>query len=324
MNRKAVLAALCGAMMFGAAKVGWSQENYPSKPVKLVVGFPPGGGADSIARLYAEKVSRELGQQVIVENKPGGGTTIASDQVARSAPDGYTILLATSGITGGDKVFYPSIRYEPDDFVPIIKLTDSPLILAVSKGSGVTSVGQLVEKARARPKSLNFAHSGTGVITHLAGVEFAQAASVELTEVPYRGGAQAALAVAADEADVIFATVPSILPMIDGGRVVPLAVTSLQRSSLQPNLPPVSETLQGFNATIWFGVFGPKGLPQHIQDKLFAASSAVMKDPAVVSGLEKMGEIPSPSASQAGFKEFVKEQGKASVALAKRALNQSP
>lgn len=319
-----VCAALCAAVALTAANPAWSQASYPERTVRLVVGFPPGGGADSIARVYAERLSRELGQQVIIDNKPGGGTTIASDFVARARPDGYTILLATSGITGSDQVIYPTVRYQPDDFVPIIKLTDSPLILAVSQDAGISSVPELIDHAKANPGALNFAHSGAGVITHLAGVQFAQLADIALTEVPYRGGAQAAVAVAAGEADLIFATVPSIQPMIAGDRVVPLAVSSKAPSEAFPQLPTVSETVEGFDATIWFGIFAPKGVSDDVQAKLFAASAKVMQDPGVLQGLKNVGEVAAPSTSQDEFKQFVQAQGATSTQLAKLATEKAP
>jgi tripartite-type tricarboxylate transporter receptor subunit TctC len=315
LRRTILLALLSG----GACISALANPGYPQKPIRLVVGFPPGGGADNVARIYAEGLSRVLGQQVIVDNRPGAGTTIAADYVAKSAPDGYTLYLGSASLMGGDQALYKSLKYGPQDFSPVIQLTVSPLLLAVSKKSGITSVAALVQKASASPNAINYASSGNGVITHLAGVEFSRLAGVKMTHVPYKGGAPATQAVASGDADVIFATASSVQPMIDAGRVVPLAVTTEKRFSLLPSYPSVAESgVKGFNVSVWYGVFVPRSVPQDIQDKLFAASQQVMRDPTIKSRLASRGEEAAPSKSQAEFKAFAAAEGKVAEALVLR------
>jgi tripartite-type tricarboxylate transporter receptor subunit TctC len=313
--RRTFLLALLAS---GASVNAFADPGYPQKPIRLVLGFPAGGGADNVARIYAEGLSRVLGQQVIVDNRAGAGTTIAADHVAKSAPDGYTIYLGSASLMGGDQVLYKSLKYGPKDFAPVIQLTVSPLLLAASKKSGITSVAELVQKASASPNAINYASSGNGVITHLAGVEFSRLAGVKMTHVPYKGGAPATQAVAAGEADVIFATASSVRPMIDAGRAVPLAVSTEKRFS-PLNHPSIAESgVKGFNISVWYGIFAPQSVPQDIQDKLFAASQQVMLDPAIKSRLASRGEEAVPSKSQAEFKAFAAAEGKLAEALVLR------
>ncbi|CAG9177354.1 hypothetical protein LMG32289_03787 [Cupriavidus pampae] len=290
---------------------------YPNKPIRLVIGFPPGGGADNSARLYGDALSRELGQPVVVDNRPGAGTTIAAEFAAKSAPDGYTLLIATASLMGGDKVMYPKIRYEASDFVPITKLSAAPLILAVNKDSGIKSVTDLISQAKAQPGKLNYSSSGNGVITHLAGVYFTKLANVQMTHVPYKGGAPSAQAVAAGDVQLTFGTAPSVKPMIDTHKVIPLAVTSVQRSNSSPQLPTIDESgLKGYDLSVWYGLFAPARTPPEIIDRLFAATAKVMADPELKKRFLAQGDEISVSSSVAEFREFAAREGKTGVDLA--------
>ncbi|MDF3837443.1 tripartite tricarboxylate transporter substrate binding protein [Cupriavidus basilensis] len=286
-------------------------DAFPSKPIRIVIGFPAGGGADNVARLYGDALSKELGQPVIVDNKPGAGTTIAADTVAKAPADGYTLYIATASLMGGDKVLYKTIRYEPTDFAPITRLTASPLLLAASKGAGIGSVAELLAKARQHPGELNYSSSGNGVITHLAGLQFARLADVRITHVPYKGGAPSAQAVAAGDAQFTFATPASVQPMIDTGKVIGLAVTSAKRSPVLPNYPTLAEAgIKGYDISGWYGLFAPAQTPPAIIEKLFAASARALARPDLRAKLASRGEEVSPSVSPAEFKAFAQREGK--------------
>lgn len=286
-------------------------DAYPSRPIRLVIGFPAGGGADNVARMYGDALSKELGQPVIVDNKPGAGTTIAAETVAKAPADGYTLYIATASVMGGDKVLYKNIRYEPADFAPITRLTVSPLLLAANKASGIGSVADLVAKARKHPGALNYSSSGNGVITHLAGVQFTKLADVQLTHVPYKGGAPSAQAVAAGDAQLTFATPASVQAVIDTGKVIGIAVTSARRSPVLPNYPTIAEAgIKGYDVTNWYGLFAPAQTPPAVIDKLFAASARALAKPDLRARLASRGEEASPSASPAEFRQFAQREGK--------------
>lgn len=286
-------------------------DAFPIKPIRVVIGFPAGGGADNVARLYGDALSKELGQPVIVDNKPGAGTTIAAEIVAKAPADGYTLYIASASLMGGDKVLYKNIRYEPTDFAPITRLTVSPLLLAANKESGITSVANLLARARQHPGALNYSSSGNGVITHLAGVQFTKLADVQLTHVPYKGGAPSAQAVAAGDAQFTFATPASVQAMIDTGKVVGIAVTSAKRSSVLPNYPTIAEAgIKGYDVTNWYGLFAPAQTPPAVIEKLFAASAKALTKPELRARLASRGEEVSPSASPAEFRQFAQREGK--------------
>ncbi len=222
-----------------AACAGFAADGVPDQTHPPCHRLSAGGGADNTARLYGDALSRELGQPVIVDNRPGAGTTIAAEFVAKAPADGYTLYIATASLMGGDKVLYKTIKYEPADFIPITRLVAAPMILAVNKDTGIRNVADLVAQAKAHPGSLNYSSSGNGVITHLAGVYFTKLAGVKMTHVPYKGGAPSAQAVAAGDVQLTFGTAPSVKPMIDTGKIVPIAVTSAQRSPANPSCRPL-------------------------------------------------------------------------------------
>ncbi|MGO4280226.1 Tripartite-type tricarboxylate transporter, receptor component TctC [Cupriavidus sp. OV038] len=293
------------------------QTAYPTKPIRLVIGFPAGGGADNTARLYGDALSRELGQPVIVDNRPGAGTTIAAEFVAKAPADGYTLYIATASLMGGDKVLYKNIKYEPSDFIPITRLVAAPMILAVNKDIGIRNVADLVAQAKAHPGSLNYSSSGNGVITHLAGVYFTKLAGVKMTHVPYKGGAPSAQAVAAGDVQLTFGTAPSVKPMIDTGKIVPIAVTSAQRSPANPQLPTIAEGgVKGYDLSAWYGLFAPAKTPPEIIDKLYAATAKVMANPELKKKFLMQGDEVAVSASVAEFQEYAAREGRIGVDLA--------
>jgi tripartite-type tricarboxylate transporter receptor subunit TctC len=303
------LLALCAPAM--------AQHTYPTKPITLVVGFPPGGGADSVARLVSDKMGRILGQPIIIDNRAGAGTTLGSDAVAKAPADGYTLLLGSANLYGSDQLLYKSVKYDgARSFTPISRWSSAPLLLAVNKDFNAQSVADIIQQARRDPGKLTYASSGSGVTTHLAGLSFSQATGIEMLHVPFKGGAPAIQAVAAGDVQMTFGTPPSILPMVQAGKMRILAVTTAQRSALFPNLPGMAESgVKGLDYTFWFGLFGPAGLPADISKKLFDASVEALKDPEVKARLEKSGNEAVPSASIEAFREWALAEGRVSKAL---------
>jgi len=312
------------AIAFAAAALlapaGAFADTYPSRPITLVVGFPAGGGADTVARIVSDKLAKVLGQPIIIDNKPGAGTTIASDQVARAAPDGYTLLLGSGNLYGSDKLLYKAVKYDgAKSFVPISRWSSAPMLLAVNKDVSAKTVQALIAEARQNPGKLAYSSSGTGVVTHLAGLSFEKAAGVTMLHVPYKGGAPSIQAVAAGDVQLTFGTPPSVLPMAQGQKLRVLAVTSGQRSPLFPDVPSVAEAgVKGYDYTFWFGLFAPAGLPPEMAQKLFDASVAALNDPDVKARLEKSGNESAPSKSLAEFRTWALAEGAKSKELTER------
>ncbi|MET3381044.1 MULTISPECIES: tripartite tricarboxylate transporter substrate binding protein [Variovorax] len=302
------------------ASAGALADSYPTRPITLVVGFPAGGGADTVARIVSDKMAKLLGQPVIIDNKPGAGTTIASDQVARAAPDGYTLLLGSANLYGSDKLLYKAVKYDgAKSFVPISRWSSAPMLLAVNKDVSAKTVQALIAEARQNPGKLAYSSSGTGVVTHLAGLSFEKAAGVTMLHVPYKGGAPSIQAVAAGDVQLTFGTPPSVLPMAQGQKLRVLAVTSGQRSPLFPDVPSIAEAgVKGYDYTFWFGLFAPAGLPPEMAQKLFDASVAALNDPDVKARMEKSGNESAPSKSLAEFRSWATAEGAKSKELTER------
>ena len=307
LGRAAIGAALAALPAMAAA------QDYPTRPIRLLVGYTPAGAADYVARVFGEALSKELGQTVLVDNKPGAGSTLASAALAQAAPDGYTLGLATSTLYGVDQQLYKA-RYKATDFTPVTRLTVSPLILAVNKNLNVSDIKTLVAKARAQAGKFNYSSSGIGGSPHLAGLQFEKATGVKMTHVPYKGGAPALQAVAAGEVELSFGTAASVLPMGTQGVVKMIGVTTPKPSAVAPGLPALAETgLPGFDFTFWFGLYGPAGLPDGIRDKLFAATAKVMADPQLRAKLASNGSEVSTSASPAEFGKWAAADGQSAV-----------
>ncbi|WEE78642.1 Bug family tripartite tricarboxylate transporter substrate binding protein [Comamonas testosteroni] len=313
--------ALVSACLLSASALVLA-DSYPSRPITLMVGFPPGGGADAVARIVSEKLGRVLNQSVLVDNRPGAGTTIASDLVARAPADGYTLLLGSANLYGTDQILYKSARYDGvRSFTPIMRWSDSPMLLAVKKDFPEKTVAGLIEQARKHPGKLTYSSSGTGVVTHLAGASFAHAAGIDMLHVPFKGGAPSIQAVGAGDVDMTFGTPPSVMPMAAGGKLRILAVTTAQRSQLFPDLPAMQESgINGADFTLWFGLYGPAKLPREITQKLFEASRQALSDPEVKAKLEKQGVVAYPSASPQEFETWAQADGKKQKAVAERAM----
>ncbi len=311
----ALVAAACIIAGSGAG----AQQAYPSKPIRLLVGYTPAGAADFIARIVGEAMSKQLGQNIVIDNKAGAGSTLASSLLAQAPADGYTLGLATGTLYGIDQQLY-KVKYTPANFTPITRLTISPLILAVNKDLGISSTRELIAHARAHPGKLNYSSSGIGGSPHMGGLTFEKAIGAKMAHIPYKGGAPALQAVVSGEVQLSFGTAASVLPLGQSGNVKMLGVTTLQRSTVAPDLLTLSEGgLPGFDFNFWFGLFGPANLPKDVQDKLFAAATQVLSDPQVRARLLGSGNESAPSKSPAEFNEWATGNGKALLERAEAA-----
>lgn len=293
---------------------------YPSKPIRLVVGFTPGGAADYVARAIGDTLGRNLGQPIIVENRPGAGSSIAADMVAKAAPDGYTVLIASPSSILVNPALNPRLGYSARDLAPITKVTSSPLVIAASPAAGINSVKDLIAKAKKSPGALNCATAGNGSAPHLGAALFAQVAGVEFTLVPFRGGAPAVQSVVAGDTDVTFGTPPSVLPMVQAGRLKGLAISARERSALFPGLPGMTEAgLPAYGIDFWYGLFVPAATPAPILRKIYEAAIATMDQPGIKAALAREGTAVDVSGSPEQFASFLEQDAKFWSKLAKDA-----
>lgn len=266
-------------------------QRYPSQPVRLVVPFPPSGGADILARALAQKLSETLRSQVIVDNRAGAGGMIGTESVARAAPDGYTLVLTTSSSLSinphlGAKPPYDAMR----DFAPVILIGQSPNVLVAHPSLPVKTVKELIAFAKVRPGELNMASNGIGSLSHLTGEFFMMRAGIRLVHIPYKGGAPAVTDTIAGNVSVLFASLPTVDAQMRAGKLRALAVTSLQRSAAAPQVPTIAEAvLPGFDSTQWWAVFGPAGMPVAIVTKLNAEFGSALRDATVRKLFDSVG-----------------------------------
>jgi len=287
-------------------------QSYPTKPVRLVVGFAPGGAADFVARAFQEPLGRALGQPVVVDNRPGAGSSIAAEHVAKSAPDGYTFLIASPSSILVNPLLTPKAGFQPlKDLVPVSKVSSSPLILAVNPGIGITNLRGLIKYLKDNPGKLNYATSGNGSAPHLSAVLFMRLAGVEMVHVPYKGGAPSVQSVLAGDTQLAFATPPSVLPLVQAGRLRALAVTSRNATPLVPGVPGMVEAgLPDYEISFWYGFFVPAGTPAEAVRKLYGATEQVLKLPEIAKTLAREGTETSGSTSPEGFGAFLAQDAK--------------
>jgi tripartite-type tricarboxylate transporter receptor subunit TctC len=283
------------AVVISAAPCAASAQSYPQRPITLVVPYPAGGGNDVLARLVAEKMSHSLGQQIVVENRGGAGGTIATRQVAKSAPDGYTLLIATSSLAINPSL-YPNVGYDPrKDFAPVGLIASSSNVALVHPSVPASSIKELIALAQQNPGKLNFASTGSGSSVHLAAELFALMAEIKLTHVPYRGSGPALNDLVGGHVTMMFATMPSS-GLARDGKVRALAVTGAKRSSVLPDVPTVAEAgLPGYEAVLHYGLVAPAGTPRPIIDKLNAALRLALGDESLRQRLATEGAEPLPS-----------------------------
>jgi len=314
---------LVGLILYGLAQAAVAQtvtSDYPSKPIKLVVGFAPAGAADYVARSMSDQLGKALGQTVIVENKAGAGSSIAAEFVAKSPADGYTLLIASPSSMSVNPALNAKLGYTARDFAPISKITASPLVIAASPKSNITSVKELIAAAKRAPGTLNYSSSGNGSAPHLGGALFAQVAGIDMQHIPFRGGAPAVASVVAGDTQLTFGTPPSVLPMVQAGRLRGLAVSTRERTALFPNLPGMAEAgLPDYAIEFWYGLFVPANTPPAIIKKLYEATRIAMNQPSVKAALAREGTDVALSASPEQFANFLQSDAKFWVKLVKDA-----
>lgn len=280
-------------------------DNYPSRPIKLVVPYPPGGSADILARLLEQKLGAALGQSIVVENKPGAGTAIGADFVARSQPDGYTLLLGTVSSQAMNPAVV-RVAYDPvKDFVAIAPVATIPFVLDLNPSVPAKSVKEFVAWAKAHPGQVNYSSAGNGTSNHLAGALFNETAGIDLVHIPYKGSAPALQDLVAGRVQAMFDLVTTSLPMIEASKVRPIAVTSAARVPTLPDIPTLKEAgYPDYEVTAWFGLFAPAGTPPGAIARLHDATAQALGAPEFKDKLAKMGMTPM-AASQADFARTV-------------------
>ena len=287
----AVLAALTSMPAFA--------QSYPAKPIRLIVPFPAGGATDILARALSQKLGEKIGQTVVVENRPGAGGTIGADAASKSAADGYTLLLATSSTHSIGPAINPKIPYNAEtDFTPIAYVASSPNVVVVPNTLPVKTMREFIDYARKNPGKLNYASSGNGTIVHLTTEYFKAQSDTFILHIPYRGTALAIPDLVSGKVDVMFDSFVTGMPHVKDGKLRALAVTSAKRSALAPDMPTVAETLPGFDSVTWFGLYGPKGLPQDLTAKVNQAVNAALADTDVKDRFARLGAEPAGGTPQ--------------------------
>jgi tripartite-type tricarboxylate transporter receptor subunit TctC len=306
-NRRKFIAA-ASALASAASLPTWAQDKWPSKPIRLLVGFPPGGGADAMARLVASKLPEALGQPVIVDNKTGATGTICSETVARSAPDGYTLQLAHINSNAIGPLMVAKGRFDPiKDFTPIALIGITPQMLCHHPKHKFKDVPDLIKFAKANPGKLTFASSGVGSIQHIAGEAFKLAAGVDLLHVPFKGTGEALTALISGDVDMTFSSTGSALPQVKGGKLTLLAVCSPKRLPEFPDVPAVAETLKGYEIATWYGLAGPAKLPKEIVTRLSNEVQAILKQPEIAKRLKDLDAEVGSGGPEAFSAFWVKE-----------------
>lgn len=294
MSTRRHLLVATAASAAAAALPAWSQAAYPAKPIRLVVPFPAGGATDIFGRAVSQKLGERLGTSVVVDNKPGAGGSIGSDIVAKAPADGYTLLLATSSTHSiGPSFATNKLPYDAvADFTPLVHVGNAPNVMVVPNSSPARTVKEWVDYARKNPGKLNYASSGNGTIVHLSAEYFKAQAGLFLVHIPYRGTALAMPDLVSGKVDVLFDSIASALPHIKDGRVRALGVSTLKRSPLFPELPPIADTVPGYETVTFFGLYGPKGMPADIVTRLNTALNQALQDNEVKDRLARLGIEP--------------------------------
>jgi len=281
-----------------AAAAAASAQSFPSRPVRIFVPYPAGGGVDVLTRTLGDVVSKQWGQSVVVENRPGAGGVIASQAVVTSAPDGYTLIMVASG-HATNPLLYAKIPYDTfKDFTPISLLASSPNILLVRADSPFKTMGDLIAAAKAKPGSLSFAHAGTGTSTHLAGELLKSLARIDLNAIPYKGGAPSINDLLGGQIPISFNNGPESVGQLQAGTLRALAVTTAERAPFLPDVPSMSEAVPGYDTGVWWGLLGPANMPADVLAKLSHDFVAALNTDSVKERLGKLGALPIGSSPQ--------------------------
>lgn len=283
----------CTALPLAVAQTPAGAQTWPARPLRLVVPFPPGGLIDNMARLIGPRLSQELGQPVVIDNKPGAGGNLGAGEASRAAADGYTLLMASPPLTI-NPALYKKLPYQPEQIAPLGLLGRVPNVLMVNPGANIQTVAELSARIKARPGQLNYASNGQGTSLHLSAELYKSKGGLFITHIPYRGAAAAMTALMANEVDMMFDNLPSALGQIQAGKLRALAVTTPQRSSVLPQVPTMAEAgLAGYQVSAWFGLAAPAGLPAAVQARLEQALERIAKQPDFMAALQKQGAEPT-------------------------------
>jgi tripartite-type tricarboxylate transporter receptor subunit TctC len=284
------LVLACGVV----AAPAFAQSDYPNKPIKWIVGYPPGGTTDLLARLMGQYLGQKVGQQVIIENRPGGGNNIGTEMAVKAPPDGYTIFLVNPA-NAINATLYPKLPFNfLDDMVPVAGIVRVPNVMTVTKNFPAKTVAEFIDYGKKNPGKINMASSGSGTSVHLSGELFKFMTGVDMKHVPYKGAGPAITDLIGGQVDLIFDNMPSIIGHIRGGSVRALGVTTAQRSPALPDVPTVAETVPGYEASAWFGASAPKGTPAAAIARLNREFNAALADPEMKAKLANLGGVPIP------------------------------
>lgn len=312
--KRALTSALLLAPVLAVAQA------YPNKPVKVIIPYPPGGPTDILGRIVAQGLATKLGQQFIVENKPGASGMIGATQVAKAPADGHTLLINAS-LHVINPSLYPKMQHDPiKDFAPIAQIADVPMVMVVNQKNAAKSVKDIIAQAKATPGDMTFASSGNGTAPHLAGEAFNVATGLKLTHIPYKGSAPALTDVIAGHVTLMFDPLPSSTPYLQGGSLRPLAVTTAKRIAALPNVPTMAESgLPGYEISTWYGVWAPAGTPKDIVNKVSSEIAKLIREPEIAKRIADLGSIPVGStpaefeafnrSEQIKFAKIVKQSG---------------
>ena len=293
---------LVGAALLALASAAAAAQGWPQKPVRFIVPFPPGGATDISARLLGEKLTQIWGQQVVIENRGGAGGGVGAAEAARAAPDGYTLFFPSGSVVTANQHIYSKLNYDPEkDFVAVTNVVSGPQVVAVNAATPYRTVKDLIDALKANPGKLTFGHAGIGSQTHLAAENFLNSAKVDAVAVPYKGEGPALAGLAGGEIGFTVTNVAATLPHIQSGRVRALGVTSKTEAPQLPGVPPVAQTLAGFENTGWFGIVAPTGTPKAIIDKVYrdtkkALEASDLRARLYVQGLAPVGNTPAEMA----------------------------
>ena len=306
-DRRRLITAAAASVFAGAAPSSWAQSTWPSKPIRFIVPYPPGGGTDLVARMVAQKLSQTLGQQIVVDNKPGASTIIGTELMAKAPADGHTIGLVTDS-HAINPTFFPKLPYDSaKDFSFVSQLVNVPLMMVAHPSLNVKTLREFIALAKSQPKRINYASIGNGTPHQLAMELLRVGANIEITHVAYKGVAPALADVLAGHAQVMFTGTSSAAPYIKEGHLVPLAISSAKRQQAFPTIPAVSEVLPDYEFVTWYGVVGPAGMPRDISQRLSSEIAAAMALPDVMEKLAGMG-VEAAASTPAEFAAFMRRQ----------------
>lgn len=299
-DRRRLLAPLAPWAVAAAASTrggtARAQEAWPSKPITIVVPQAVGGANDTVARAFAQRLSAGLGQPVVIENRTGAGGNVGTAQVARAAKDGYTLMLTAQSAQTINPWLYRSTGFDPvRDFEPVMSVATAPYLLVANPKFPANDLRELITYAKTRPGRIDYASAGNGTLNHLLGVMLNQRAGLHLVHIPYRGAAAAATDVVAGQVPITFGSFPGVFPFVKSGQLKVIGVATERRTRLAPDLPTLAETLPGFHANSWYGLFAPAGTPKAVIDRIAAEGAKALADPALVERLASQGAEPAPS-----------------------------